>query len=167
MRYFNLVLLICSVAAAIILSSIIYETGGVLEASAVRSVYKGESSLLFLFQMESSFYSIYPLVDGPADLQLRKAAHFFAYGFLAAVIYCLVTWAPFWQRGAAAVASSSLIGTIDEIHQHFLLNRSGRLLDIFINLAGSVTAVLLIMGLVAFLSFIEAKFPENQEHSQL
>lgn len=86
---------------------------------------------------------------------------------LAVVIYCLIPWASLWQRGAAAVASSSITGALDEIHQYFLLNRSGRLLDIFINLSGSVTPVLLLMGLVAFLKFTEAKMPENQEHSQL
>ncbi len=164
MRYFNLVLFICFISLLIILTSVIYETGGVLEATVMRSVYKGESSPQFLFQPASSFYSIYTLVDGPADLLLRKAAHFFAYGLLAVVIYCLIPWASLWQRGAAAVASSD---ALDEIHQYFLLNRSGRLLDIFINLSGSVTSVLLLMGLVTFLKFMEAKMPENQEHSQL
>nr|WP_276328202.1 VanZ family protein [Evansella clarkii] len=104
------------------------------------------------------------------DLQIfccGKPHTFFAYGLLAVVIYCLIPWASLWQRGAAAVASSSITGALDEIHQYFLLNRSGRLLDIFINLAGSVTSVLLLMGVVAFLKFMEAKMPENQEHSQL
>ncbi|MDQ0253101.1 VanZ family protein [Evansella vedderi] len=146
-RFVFLSLIVSFISLAIIYVSIAKETGGVMDLETVRSVYKTDTSLLFFLDRESTFYNHYSLFGDASYMQLRKSGHFFFYGLLAAIIFLLISFEKIWLRGLVASAAASLIGVIDEYHQHFLIDRSGRLLDIYINIAGSITTVVFLMTL--------------------
>ncbi|MCT8137680.1 VanZ family protein [Anaerobacillus sp. CMMVII] len=129
-----------------------------LDGAPIRSLYEEEASMLFFLDSTSSFYDVYSLKDNSSYFQMRKLGHFVAYGFLATVIYLLlIPIQKFLLRGLLAFGSASIIGLIDEVHQHFLVSRSGRILDVYINTAGSFTSVLL-LGILIVLFRMLNKF---------
>lgn len=141
MRFLFLSLIIISTSTVIIFLTITNEMGGTIDQGNLPSIYKTEASLLFFLDKNSSFYYTYPLLDSSAPvLQMRKVGHFIAYGFLAAIIFLIISTEKVWLRGFDSVVVSSSIGLIDELHQHFLIGRSGRLLDVYVNTAGAITA---------------------------
>jgi VanZ family protein len=113
----------------------------------IQSIYKEETSAFFFLDRNSSFYRIYSFNEDPPYLPLRKVGHFVVFGFLAGMVFLMLPIKPLWRRGLYAASSASLVGLIDEFHQHFLINRSGRILDVYINAAGSLVAVLLLMAI--------------------
>ncbi|MCE7791718.1 VanZ family protein [Salipaludibacillus sp. CUR1] len=131
-----IVVIILLVISMSTLAEMAASTDGLL----VQAVYKEEASLMFLADLESSFYAAYSLHNN-FDLQIRKAGHFVIYGAIALLIFFLTSVKNLWERGLSGAASSTFIGLIDEIHQYFLINRSGRLLDVYINATGSLTFV--------------------------
>ncbi|SES05609.1 VanZ family protein [Salipaludibacillus aurantiacus] len=122
----------------VISMSTLAEMAASTDGLSVQAVYKKEASLSFLTDLESSFYSAYSLHNN-LDLQIRKAGHFVIYGVIALLIFFTTPVKKLWERGLSGAASSTLIGLIDEIHQYFLISRSGRILDVYINAAGSLT----------------------------
>ncbi|WP_280770712.1 VanZ family protein [Salipaludibacillus daqingensis] len=119
--------------------------------SSLHEVYKNESSLIFLMDINSSFYSLYSFQGNPA-LLTRKIGHFVLYGILASFIFVILSIKRWSLRRIIAIGTSSFIGLLDEIHQHFLINRSGRLLDVYINTVGSISFVLLTLLLYYLIS---------------
>lgn len=109
------------------------------------SLYKEDVFSLLPPAQDSSFFSPYSLQNYPTFL--RKLGHFVFYGLLATILFFFTPLKHLWLRGLAAVASSSLIGLLDELHQHLLLHRSGRLLDVYINTAGSVFFITLTIAI--------------------
>ncbi len=140
MKYFIFLTVIISIGIIAMSTSFEMMNTGVHEPS-IRSLYKEDTSFLFFLDRSSSFYHFYSISEEPPYLSTRKIGHFFAYGILAAFLFFLIPIERFWLRGALAFSSSSLVGLIDEIHQHFLIDRSGRILDVYINTAGSFVFV--------------------------
>jgi len=76
---------------------------------------------------------------------VRKAAHFSVYALLLALWWrALVTKVSERRALALALAITLLYATTDEVHQTFVNGRSGRPLDVGIDLAGALGASFLI-----------------------
>ncbi|WP_078555925.1 VanZ family protein [Bacillus alkalicellulosilyticus] len=121
-------------------------------SQSIDSIYKEDPNLLFLLDPGSSFYQTYSIEAEPPYLPARKLAHFFVFGFLALLIYVLLPGETLWKRGWLAFISASIVGALDEMHQYYLVNRSGRLLDVVINLVGTLTFILLVtIGMLLFI----------------
>lgn len=118
-------------------------------------VYKEDVSALFFLDRNSSFYNFYSLREASTYFIIRKIGHFLAYGFLAGIIFLVLPVNRLWVRALLASGSATLIGLVDEVHQHFLINRSGRILDVFINAAGSVFAVLILVTIFIFIRWVK------------
>ncbi|MFA9560001.1 VanZ family protein [Evansella sp. AB-rgal1] len=155
MRFLLIFSIIFTVSCFIIVLSIAKETGGMFDSQSIRSIYKANSNPFFFLDTNSTFYYTYALTES-AYIQVRKFGHFIAYGILAVMIFIVLFDKNVLLRGTTAVIAASIIGAIDEYHQHFLLARSGRLLDIFINTAGSILFITA-MILFHYLFKIKAK----------
>ncbi|WNF36661.1 VanZ family protein [Bacillaceae bacterium IKA-2] len=116
-----------------------------MDEPSFRAIYKQDASILFFLDRNSSFYDFYSFKEELPSLTTRKISHFLAYGFLASIIFLIIPIDRLFLKGLLAFGSASLIGLIDEVHQHFIINRSGRILDVYINTAGSLVSVLLLM----------------------
>ncbi|MDG5786786.1 VanZ family protein [Evansella sp. AB-P1] len=153
----------------VIIVSIGKETNGSMDTNIIRSIYKAEVNPLFFLDWNSSFYSSFSIIDGSATLQLRKIGHFIFYGTLAAFIFIVLPIHNIWIRGVTAASSSSIIGAIDEYHQYFLSDRSGRLFDIYINIAGSfftIFTILVLYGLLLMKQRIKYKYEMKYDEKQ-
>jgi VanZ family protein len=74
---------------------------------------------------------------GEWDLLVKKGGHFFGYA---------VFWLLAWRAGFAPWAAFALavaFGAGDELHQRLIPGRNGQLLDVFIDAAGALTALVL------------------------
>lgn len=127
----------------------------------IQSIYKEGAAILFFLDRNSSFYRPYSFSGASRGFIIRKAEHFLVYRLLAGIIFIILPLKSLWLKGLMAFSSTSLIGLIDEVHQHFLLNRSGRILDVYINMAGSFVSVFLLLTLCILLKF----FKKTKNHS--
>lgn len=84
-------------------------------------------------------------------LIVRKTAHFSEYFVLGALaLAATVTFSKYsaFLRGASAFLLSALYAVFDEVHQYFVPGRACKILDVFIDAAGSLTAVLLLSVII-------------------
>ena len=81
---------------------------------------------------------------GSWDLLVKKGAHFGAYGLLA----LLAWWAGFRPLNALVLVVAYAIG--DELHQIQIAGRNGQPLDVLIDGAGAVTALILLLRLPSY-----------------
>ncbi len=160
MRYAILITIIFTFLIVCLSTSMEIAKSGA-HGTAGRSVYHEDRSVSFLFDGDSSFYSTQYWRADPPYLPPQKIGHFYAYGFLTAVIFLLMPVKPLWLKGLLASTSASLTGLVDEIHQHFLINRGGNIYDVLINAAGSLAAVLLLMAIYTLFSSNRA--PEKRK----
>lgn len=140
MRVLRLLFCVISLFAIIPISIMIelQSFGGTFDE--LYSIYRKDINFNFFLNLDSSFYSIYSFSNN-GYLMIRKLGHFVGFGFLAAITFIMIPVKDLWSKGLIAVSSTILVGVIDEMHQHFLVNRSGRLLDVGINTAGILTSV--------------------------
>lgn len=87
------------------------------------------------------------------DFVLRKIAHIFEYFILTWLLYSAFSnhylqtnkkHPPHWQALLFVLLLAVLYATSDELHQTFVLNRSGNLRDVAIDSIGIVSATLLL-----------------------
>ena len=97
-----------------------------------------------LFSFREDFFRLYDLTYNQ-ELVKRKAGHFFAYGFLSILVYWNMGISNIGKRTFFAWFMTSTFGVMDEIHQFFIMNRTGSVLDVAINSLGSLNFVLLIL----------------------
>lgn len=79
---------------------------------------------------------------------IRKAAHFTLYavlGFLSAVTMRVTFRRPIKASAIYACAVCVLYSIADELHQRFVSGRSGQISDVFLDTAGSVAGILLLI----------------------
>ncbi|MBM7095792.1 VanZ family protein [Bacillus sp. H-16] len=155
MRYY--ILTAVAITFLIITSSMVYELDRA--PAGMASIYKKEVSFSFLFERESSFYSSYSLTSNFE----RKLVHFLVYGVIALFLSAIVPVKRRWIAAVMAVMTTSTIGMVDEIHQHFLAGRSGRVLDVLINSLGSFTFVCF-QGLLTKKPQKDRSLPEAEKH---
>ncbi len=110
------------------------------------SIYHWEDSgsPTFMFDQHSSFYEFYTFKDDPAFV-MRKIGHFVVYGMIACTIFIVLPLEQLWVRCLLAWISASIIGLVDETHQHFLIGRDGRVLDVLLNMSGALCFVMLMV----------------------
>lgn len=110
----------------------------------------GERTSALLRLLLALFGSIPIEVLGVLHFLLRKLAHLTEYGILAWLLYRArgqthTIWNPKWAK--FALAGVLLVATIDELHQHFVPTRVGSPLDVVIDVAGGVLALLILRKL--------------------
>lgn len=133
-----------------------------LTEDTIKSLYKEDYAVLFFLDGDSSFYDSYSFNGASSYFILRKFGHFLTYGFVAGVVFLLLPIKRLWLKGISSFSLASFIGLTDEIHQHFLLNRSGRILDVYVNMAGSLMSVLMLMIICILLKWSKnIKAPSN------
>lgn len=158
MRFFLIFSLILFIIFSLTAITTNVQMPAITDNSSLNNIYKQDASPIF--QNNSSFYYQYSFHDNPV-LMARKFGHFILYGTLAAFIFIIVPIKQLWRRGIIAISLSSFIGLLDEVHQHFLINRSGRILDVYVNTAGSISFVLLTIILYSTLLESNRWFPHN------
>lgn len=90
---------------------------------------------------------------------LRKAAHFGEYFILAVLIMNALLFNHSWQVSVKmSFLISGLYAVFDEVHQLLIPDRTGRLIDVGIDMAG-IIAALLILGMIK--NFRKARIDEN------
>lgn len=77
---------------------------------------------------------------GLADLLVKKAAHFLAYAFLAWLVQR--AWWPGAGSWLGALVITAVYALSDEFHQTYVPGRLGSLADIFIDVSGALSALL-------------------------
>ena len=92
------------------------------------------------------------VATGSADLWTRKPAHIVEYGILCVLIYRLLfhkgrlsnplTWQN--QTAVMAVVLAVLYGVSDEIHQHFVPSRAGKVSDVGFDLIGALLGLVIL-----------------------
>lgn len=75
---------------------------------------------------------------------VRKTAHFTAYFILNLIAYFTLKSYGIKRSLIYSILLSFLFACTDEIHQLFVLERAGRILDVFIDMSGAITSSLLI-----------------------
>lgn len=78
--------------------------------------------------------------DPSVDLPIRHAAHVAIYALLCASLVRGICWdgaRPGWPQLALAVVLATLYGVTDEIHQTFVPDRTGHLIDVGWDLLGA------------------------------
>lgn len=115
--------------------------------TAFQDLYHEDTYVLSLSKRDSPFYSRYSLAD--SSMLLRKSGHFMVYGALTYIIFSLLTQGSLLGKAFTAFAGASLVGLVDEVHQLYLLDRSGRILDVLVNSLGSLSAAIFIVLLAA------------------
>lgn len=88
---------------------------------------------------------------GELNVLARIAAHASVFGLEAVLIYVALggSFAPSRQTYLSAVAGTAVLGLVDEVHQHFVPLRHGRLVDAGVDAVGGAIVLALVLGLFA------------------
>lgn len=79
---------------------------------------------------------------GLVDMLVKKVAHFLAYAILAGLVQW--AWRPHDRSWLAALLITAVYALSDEFHQAYVPGRFSSLADVFIDISGALTALLLI-----------------------
>jgi VanZ family protein len=112
---------------------------------SISQIYKKQVSPLFLLDTSSSFYHLYSIKEDYPSLAIRKTGHFFFYGFIAISLFRVGKWQSILVNGFFATILTIFIGILDEVYQYFLLGRSGRMLDVLVDGAGSFVFIQILL----------------------
>lgn len=106
-----------------------------------RGILKAFGNLGLPVSVKNSFLKV-----AGADFLLRKTAHFFEYFILALLIYFLLIGLKVNIRKSRFITliGCGLFAMTDELHQIFVIGRSALATDLFIDILGSASAILLI-----------------------
>ncbi len=85
---------------------------------------------------------------------IRKTGHFLGYGTLG-LAWLRAWWltfprSRFWSDAMLAVLGTALIASSDELHQHFLPNRTGSPYDVLLDCCGAMFMCLVAYGVARF-----------------
>lgn len=130
------------------------ESGAVSESFTYQMV----SSTRMFFHLDLSDERVKEIADAIEGL-VRKAAHMTEYGILSVLLYIWIgQWEiAFWRRGWMAVCAAAVYAATDEIHQLFVMGRSGRFSDVCIDSAGAAAGVLVFALLVKLVKHVRRK----------
>lgn len=82
-----------------------------------------------------------------ASFLIRKTAHFTLYFILGFIMYFTLNSYEIKNKVVYSILFCFLYACSDEIHQLFSLERAGRILDVFIDSMGSISAILSIIAI--------------------
>ncbi len=103
--------------------------------------YVSEFDVRFIVALDSEFYQPYGLFRDSSEFILRKIGHFIAYASLALLFFVNLWRLRLRYRLFFSWLLASLVGFADEINQHFIIGRDGRLMDVILNSSAAFTAV--------------------------
>lgn len=113
------------------------------EVDSFDEIFKTQVSPLFLLDRNSSFYHLYSMKEDFPYIANRKIGHFLFYGFIAISLFKVGKRRKLLLNGFLATILAISIGILDEVYQYFLIGRSGRMLDVLIDGAGSCIFVVI------------------------
>lgn len=93
---------------------------------------------------------------------VRKTAHFTAYAVLGFLVSLALRRQKFLKRAGLSTLFVSLYATSDEIHQLFVPDRSGRILDVLIDTSGGLCGILASGFLLYLIALFLRKRPKNK-----
>lgn len=130
------------------------ESGAVSESFTYQMV----SSTRMFFHLDLSDERVKEIADAIEGL-VRKAAHMTEYGILSVLLYIWIgQWEiAFLRRAVTAVCAAAVYAATDEIHQLFVMGRSGRFSDVCIDSAGAAAGVLVFALLVKLVKHVRRK----------
>ena len=79
-----------------------------------------------------------------AEFLIRKSAHMFLYFVLAILIYMSISKGYSYKYYIVAFVLSAMYACSDEIHQLFIVGRSGEIRDVLVDSTGALIGLLLI-----------------------
>ena len=79
-----------------------------------------------------------------AEFLIRKSAHMFLYFVLAILIYMSISKGNSYRYYILAFVLSAMYACSDEIHQLFIVGRSGEIRDVLVDSTGALIGLLLI-----------------------
>lgn len=142
-KYFKLHILIPLIGIAGMIGIMFYlsSQNGMQSRRLSRGILKAFSNLAVPDSVKNSFQEVIN-----ADFLFRKTAHFFEYFILALLIYFLLIGLKVSIRKSRIITmiGCSLFAITDELHQVFVNGRSALATDLFIDIMGSISALLLI-----------------------
>ncbi len=118
------------------------KTSGTIVVSVIEAIYPKYETLHE--EQQKNIIDIITVV-------VRKTAHFLEYFILGAISFLTVTAytkREFKFRALLAIVFCVAYSISDEIHQYFVPGRACRILDVFIDSMGSLTAILLLVLIV-------------------
>ena len=80
-----------------------------------------------------------------AEFLIRKSAHMFLYFVLAILIYMSISKGNSYRYYILAFVLSAMYACSDEIHQLFIVGRSGEIRDVLVDSTGALIGLLLIL----------------------
>ncbi|PID01435.1 MULTISPECIES: VanZ family protein [unclassified Sporosarcina] len=140
-----LLLLISMLVGLSISSSQTYEQQSLV--STLQELLPGEPGKAILSTWEFNYWNRTISIEERGyyhfvEFLIRKAAHFFTFGFLALVIYWLLPKRT--GRLLLAALFTFLLACADELHQYFTGGRTATMQDVYLDTAGAVTFLLLV-----------------------
>lgn len=81
------------------------------------------------------------------EFLVRKAAHFFMFGFLSIVVYVLLP--KHSTRYFTAVIITALFAIADEFHQSMTIGRTATIQDVYLDTAGAIIVLMLFKVIIA------------------
>lgn len=118
---------------------------GRIDFDSIDQIYKNQVAPLFLLDTRSSFFHIYSIKGDFTYLAIRKVGHFLFYGFIAIFLFRVGKWNSLLVNGVLSILLTICVGILDEVYQHFLIGRSGRILDVLVDAAGCFIFVVIYM----------------------
>lgn len=95
---------------------------------------KGLIEKIFWF-IENDFFFVF----------IRKCAHFTEYLILGLLIYNLLSEFNVSYKSIIIFLSCLICASLDEIHQMFVFGRSGNIIDVLIDISGTITFLLILI----------------------
>lgn len=119
---------------------------------------KGITVYEYVFHQEVDHNQVIQKLNYP----VRKLAHYSIYFLLGIFVYYFIFYSRCKYKLITSIGICFLYAILDEVHQLFVIGRTGQILDIFIDTMGSITAIFLMcfLGKMGKISNIKKVAPE-------
>lgn len=94
---------------------------------------------------EKQFFNLVKFMDVP----IRKAAHMAEYAVLGVVLYVIVStyFRSIWKRTIFVIGLLILLGSVDEVHQLYVVAREGKWQDVVVDVIGGCVGLAVALGI--------------------
>lgn len=136
----------CGVMAVAIASNMSYDQQTIIPL--LKNWLQNKPFEGWLSQIEINYWGTIVSVDSRGyfhfiEFLVRKATHFFGYGFIALLFYWLYKKLKWRFSGLLALLSIVIIASLDEYHQSTMPGRTGIINDVYIDTCGAITLLLI------------------------
>lgn len=138
------VLLILSLCVIFYMSNQTYEEQSIVPT--LETALKDEPSKELLSGLEFNFWGTPISIEtkgyhGFIEMLLRKATHFFGYGFVGVLFWLFYRRLQWKFPSLLAVFSIAIVASLDEYNQSLIPSRNGALQDVITDVLGAVTCI--------------------------